>query len=408
MRSFTNKDGERIYVDEEHLNTAVEIKIELQKASPSRRCSWATLTKLMHESGFHEAENSEAYRCLIKDYQKSIDKLPSAEKHADMLADSKIDAIKNMVGNIAYEKRDAQNTFRELNKLKRNVIDKTLFVEEVVNGLKDVDFSEYIFDSEPLKKTDNAITVAMTDWHIGLKTDTFDFEVAKKRVRQYANRIIHYSKMFNVNEVNVIGIGDLVEGGYLRPTQAYDIEFTYSEQVVKATEIVNSFLIMLSQELNVVYMGSVLGNHSRMYDKGLTVSGDSAENIVDASVKTFIRMLQSPRITVDDKKLSNFDLVYNTNGKIVKAVHGDLLRKTSKDKISNFISTDNVMYDVLVYGHFHHASYVEENNNRMAIGGGCLQGSTDYSIQLGYNTVPSQTIIVFEGDNVIPIKINLD
>lgn len=408
MRSYTNKKGEKITVSEEHLNIAVNIKIELQKASPSMRCSWNNLVKMMKEEGFDDAENSENYRCMIKNYQKSIDKLPSVESYADMVSDIKIDSIKKMVGELAYKKRDAQNQFRELNKVKRDVIDKSLFIEEVVSGLKDIDFSEFNFGEAIVNNSsENSITVTMTDWHVGLKTKNYNYEIAKKRVKEYSEKIIHYCNLFDVSTVHVLGIGDLVEGGYMRPTQAYDIEFTYSEQVVKATEIINYFLLLLSKELNVVYLGSVLGNHSRMYDKGVTISGDSAENIVDASVKSFIKMIGNSRIVVMDKKVDNFEIVYKTNGRTIKAVHGDLLSKKSEDKIAKHISSDNVMYDVLIYGHFHHASYKEENNDRHTIGGGCLQGSTDYSAKLGYNTVPSQTIIVFEKNNILPIRIPL-
>lgn len=409
MRAFTNKKGDKTEVSKEHLDMAVEIKLELQKASPSGRCSWGKLVKIMHENDFEEADNTESYRCLIKDYQKKIGKLPESTKHVDIMADKKIDTIKGLVGELAYEKRYAQNEFRKLNKVRREIIDKSLFVEEVRDGLKDIKLLDIDSNIPILEKKDNSMVVMMTDWHIGLKTDNYDYEIALKRVNQYVANIIHYAKIFDINEVKVVGVGDLVEGGYLRPTQAFDIEFTYSEQVVKATEIVNHFLVSLSNDLDVVYLGSVLGNHSRMYDKGLTVHGDSAENIVDASIKLFIKMLNHPRITIDDKKNSNFDIVFNTNNKDIKVVHGDLLKKTSKDKISKFISSDNVHYDLLLYGHFHHFSNVEENHNRSTVSGGCLQGSTDYSQMLGYETIPSQTIIIFEGDsNVIPIKVPLE
>lgn len=415
MRYYRNKNGEKINVSKEHLDTAVQIKIELQKESPSGNCSWARHKRMMVEEGFDDSENSENYRCLIKSYQKSQGLLPDAQKHAELLSDNKLNSIRNLVGELAYRKREAQNTFRELNKVKRQVIDKTLFVDEVTEKLREINLDNYMFNDREIEKTDNSIVVKMSDWHIGLKTKNFNFDIAKKRVKEYADNIFHYCEIFNVTEVKVLGIGDLVEGGYLRPTQSYDIEFTYSEQVVKATELIIYFLVLLSKKLDVIYLGSILGNHSRMHDKATTVSGDSAENIVDASVKLFINMLNENetidddkrKIIIDDKKNSNFDIVFENKGKIIKAVHGDLLSKKSNEKISKFISTDNVIYDVLLYGHFHHSDYSEENNNRIAIGSGCLQGSTDYSTQLGYNTIPSQTIIVFENNNVIPIRIQL-
>jgi hypothetical protein len=405
LRSYINKKGEEITVTEEHLNVAVKIKKELQKASPSGKCNWSLHKKMMEKEGYDNSDRCETYRQLIKRYQKSIGELPEVAKYVDMVSDNKLESIKELVGELSYAKRNAQNQFRELNKVKRNVIDKTLFIEEVVDNFKDVKFEK--FKKHNFVTTENEIVVPMTDWHIGLKTDSYDYEIAKKRVEKYANEVFHYCKLFNVNKVKVIGVGDLVEGGYMRPTQSYDIEFTFSEQIVKATEIVNSFLLTLAEELDVEYLGSVLGNHSRMYDKAVTISGDSAENIIDASVKSFISLIGNPNIKIIDKKNSNFDMSFDVNGRKVKTVHGDLLKKTSKEKINKFISSDNEFYDLLIYGHFHHMSFNEENHGRMTLGCGCLQGSTDYSIQLGYDTKPSQSIVVFEEDRILPIRIEL-
>ncbi len=63
---------------------------------------------------------------------------------------------------------------------------------------------------------------------------------------------------------------------------------------------------------------------------------------------------------------------------------------------------------MLLYGHFHHTSYVEENHGRLALGSGCLQGNTDYSKQLGYDSIASQTIVILEGETVIPIRVVLN
>jgi hypothetical protein len=76
------------------LQTAVEIKKELQKASPSRRASMKQLVAMMEQEGFHDAESSESYRCMLKSYQKDIGELPEAPKHADMVADNKLESIK--------------------------------------------------------------------------------------------------------------------------------------------------------------------------------------------------------------------------------------------------------------------------------------------------------------------------
>lgn len=407
MRSFTNLDGELIELSDEHLDVAIKLKEELQKASPSRRTSWAQHKRMMVAEGFEDGENSEAYRCCIKAEQKSRGTLPEVEKHAEFISDNKLQSLKDEIGNIYVAKRDNQNVLRELNKLKRELADNTIFFEEIKEHVSGLDLSSLEGRKlEKLPATGNALLVNTSDWHIGLKTDDYNLEIAKDRIKRYAEEIIHYAELFSVSDIYVESIGDMVEGAYLRPTQAYEIEFDYSTQVIKATEVLVSFLNMLSMHVNVVYLGGIMGNHSRMYDKGKNIETDSSENIIDAMVKSFVEIMGNKRIVVKDKKQDNSALSFQINGKNVKAVHGDLIGKGG-DRITKFISSDNIQYDLLIYGHYHHSTLMEQNHGRLEIGTGCLQGVTAYSKKLGYDTVPSQTIIVFEGEKILPIRIVL-
>lgn len=407
MRSYTNKNGEAIQVTQEHLDTAIQIKEELQKASPSRRTSWVKHKRMMETEGFYDSENSENYRQMIKFEQKARGVLPELAKYADMVSDNKLQAIKEEIGEISLAKREAQHSFKKMNQIKRELSDNIIFFEEVAEKIKEVKIDPTFFELKPLEPSSNEALINMSDWHVGLKTSEYDFEIAKEMVKQYAEEVIHYCDIFSISTVHVAGIGDLLNGSYMRPTQVAENEFSYSEQVVKTTELAFSFLTSLSMEVNVIYIGSILGNHSRMYDKGKTLEGDSAENIVDYNVKAFIDLVGSPRIIVDDQKVDNSSIFTTINGVKIKLVHGDLLSRASNEKVQKFISADGIFYDLLVYGHFHHTSIKEENHGRLAIGTGSLQGITDYGKNLGYATQPSQTMIVFEGSRVLPIRIEL-
>lgn len=410
MASFTNRRGEQVEVSDEFIERAIEIKIELQKQSASGKCSYARLKKMMHSEGFAEADSNESMRQMIKREQEKRGLLPSVTKYSDMVSDKKLDSIEQAVGELQISKRDAQNAHRELNKMKREWSDRLILIREISEQLKDVKFNKRNKKLEPLDKTDNSIIVPMSDWHIGLRTEEFNLEVANDRVEQYANKVVHYANLFDVNTVNVIGIGDLMNGSYMRANQLAENELSFSEQIVAASDMVFEFLELLSQELNVVYMGSIIGNHSRMSSGAPSNAqeGDSGENILDAVVEKYIKLSKNKRLSVDNKKTSNRDISCSINGVEIKAVHGDLISKKSKEKLQQFISMDEKFYDILLYGHFHHSSYVEENHGRMAIGTGSLQGVTEFSKGLGFETRPSQTLVVLEGDNPIPIRIGLE
>ena len=407
---YTNRKNEQVEVSDEHIETSIRIKLELQKASASGKCSWGTHKRMMEREGYTDSESSENYRQMIKQAQKQAGLLPSAKKYSEMVSSKTLKSIEQAVGELQISKRDAQNAHRELNKMKREWSDRVILIREISEQLKDVKFNKGNKKLKPLDKTDNSIVVPMSDWHIGLRTEEFNLEVANDRVEQYANKVVHYANMFDVNTVNVIGIGDLINGSYMRANQLAENELSFSEQIVSASDMVFEFLELLSKELNVVYMGSIIGNHSRMSSGAPSNAqeGDSGENILDAVVEKYIKLSKNKRLSVDNKKTSNRDISCSINGVEIKAVHGDLISKKSKEKLQQFISLDEKFYDILLYGHFHHSSYVEENHGRMAIGTGSLQGVTEFSKGLGFETRPSQTLVVLEGDNPIPIMVGLE
>ena len=407
---YTNRRGELIEVSDKHIETSIRLKIELQKQSPSGKCPWATHKRMMEQEGYTDSESNENYRQMIKKAQKQAGLLPSAKKYSEMVSSKTLKSIEQAVGELQISKRDAQNAHRELNKMKREWSDRVILIREISEQLKDVKFNKGNKKLKPLDKTDNSIVVPMSDWHIGLRTEEFNLEVANDRVEQYANKVVHYANMFDVNTVNVIGIGDLMNGSYMRANQLAENELSFSEQIVSASDMVFEFLELLSKELNVVYMGSIIGNHSRMSSGAPSNAqeGDSGENILDAVVEKYIKLSKNKRLSVDNKKTSNRDISCSINGVEIKAVHGDLISKKSKEKLQQFISMDEKFYDILLYGHFHHSSYVEENHGRMAIGTGSLQGVTEFSKGLGFETRPSQTLVVLEGDNPVPIRVGLE
>ena len=410
MASYTNRKGEQVEVSDEFIERAIEIKIELQKQSPSGKCSYARLKKMMHSEGFTEADSNESMRQMIKREQKKRDLLPEAPKYAEMISDKKLDSVRSALGEMYIAKRSTQNANRELNKVKREMADRILLFEDLKEHISDIDFSQLKGEELPkLPDTDNKMLVSASDWHIGLLTNEYNYEVTLEKVKRYAQEVIHYTNVFGINTVYVTGIGDLLEGAYLRSTQAFEIEFTFSEQVSKATEALFKLINLLATELNVVYIGSLAGNHSRMFTKNFTLenNSDSAENIIDEQIKSFISMLDNPRIIVEDHKQSNTEIAIDINGRKVKAVHGDLLPKNG-DKINKLISSDNIEYDVLIFGHYHNTNIAERNHDKLEIGTGSLYGTDGFSKMLGHETIASQTVIVFEGNRVLPIRIPLD
>lgn len=405
MRSYTNKDGDSVEVSQEHLEVAIEIKKELQKASPSRRCSWTLHKKLMEKEGFLDSENSESYRCMIKDYQKSIGELPEAPKYANMVADGKIESIKELVGEIAYEKRESQHVLRQLNKVKRDVIDFTLIAEQIGESFRNYDWSKIDFTYYPVAETDKKMVVFLSDLHIGALVDIdeneYDFKIAQDRMQIYLDKIISEIKRNDISEVYVVNLGDSIENPYMH-NLSYTSEFTYSEQTACASDIIIKFIKKLS-EVAYVRVAGIAGNHDRMNDdKNKSLYGDHAVKGINKAIQSFIEHSEIERITYEQAK--DYEHSIEVNGIHIKCVHGDLDNISDKTTLAKHIQKDGINYSIIAMGHYHHHWVKEVAINKFMVGFGSLKGVDAHGDRTRLMSSASQGYIIVDENGDFDIR----
>lgn len=404
IRSYTNSKGELVQVSKEHLDAAVEIKLELQEASIGRKTNWNTHKNMMIQQGFEDSDKNEAYRCLVKSFQKEINKLRKVDSYADYVADGKLEAIKQSIGEIYHSKKDSQAVIRELNKIKTDFSKSITMIEEVRNVFLDdavFNFPKYEYieqKSSPI----NALLL-LSDFHIGLKTNSWDLSVAKKQIKTLTEKTINDIKLFNIGTLYVSNLADTVEGMYMRNNQPATCELNFSEQINEAVRLLMGILVDLSQFTKVVFLGSCIDNHSRMNgDKNFVADGDNANIVIDGSIETFIKMANMNGIdslSCDYSFKHHGDIVINLNGKNIKMLHGQHEQKTGN--IKKHISLDNTLYDYIIMGHLHSFAVIDENHGRKEIRVGCLPTGSTHSRSLGYENQPSQAIMIFTEDEFV-------
>lgn len=407
MRSYTNRDGEKIVVDEAHLNAAVEIKKFLQDSSPSRKCSWKKLVKLMKKEGFDNAEPSESYRCMLKAYQKSIGELPEVTKHAEMVTDSKIGVLKDLVGEVYVEKEENKHVLRELNKLRREISRDVIVAEQIGEA-----FKNHIFELPKMqyrsraKKAGKELIVCLSDLHIGALVDNehnfYNYEIAQRRLQDYLNEIIDTCVLNGVTKVHVVNVGDVIEHSTMRYGMAYNVEFTSSEQIVKAFDIIIQFLVGLAEHVDVEYAGFA-GNHDRLdSDKNKNIDGDHVVRMVNASIQNFIKYSGIKEITYVQAK--DYEHSLELNGVKFKFLHGDLDSLKDENLVAKHSVQDSVDYNHVIMGHFHHARSIEVGYNKSIITFGTLKGPDDYTVKIRKLAAPSQGMILVNTDGTIDVK----
>lgn len=417
MRSYTNKKGQLIHVSKEHLDTAVAFKEKMQRDN-NNRCSWVKHRQLMIKVGFTDAENSENYRQMIKAHQKAMGKLPSASKHADMVVEAKIEAYRELVGEVAWEKHENRKYLRQINKGKREIVDGSLFIkavqESIQNVLSTINFKKVLksHNFSPIVNHDNTrMILVITDWHIGavvnVEGNSFNYKIAQERINQLLDEVTAIAVQRKVYRIDIVYTGDILEHAYMRNSQAYSAEFPVAEQMVKGGRLITSLLFRLSQQFFITYRGFA-GNHDRLNgDKNGNIHGDTGMVVINEIVKTFVEASEIQNMMYCDTLPYSAELL-NVNGKNFKFVHGDHEKKNDDKKIKNHSANDGVIYDAIIYGHFHHYMALEVGIDKWEIRVGSLKGSDDYSETLGLGSAPSQAVILVSEDGKIePIRIGL-
>jgi hypothetical protein len=404
-RSYTNKQGERITVSEEHLQTAVKIKKALQNASPSRKASMKQLVNMMEQEGFYDADSNESYRCMLKDYQKGIGELPEAPKYASMVAEGTLESIKSLVGEIAIEKRENQFVLKELNKVKRDVIDFTIVASKIEEAFKAYDWSQIKFTYQPVKRSMKQMVVNLSDLHIGavVNTDinTYNYEVAKNRMQQYLNKVVTEIKNNDISNVYLMNLGDVVENPYMH-NLAFNCEFNASEQLVKGTDLIIQFMVGLAEYATVTVAG-IAGNHDRYEEnKGQSLDGDHVVKSINHSIKSFIKYSKVERIHYDEA--DDYEHSISINGINIKFLHGDLDGINDQNLIAKHSALDGIEYHLIIMGHYHHHWLKEQGVNKTVVGFGTLKGSDGYSKRIRRIVHPSQGIVIIDEHGNYDIK----
>jgi UDP-2,3-diacylglucosamine pyrophosphatase LpxH len=416
IHTYTNSKNEVVGVTEEHLLKAVELKIQLQELSPSRRVNWTKHKKMMVEEGFDNSDNNESYRCLVKYYQKKIGKLTKYRKESDVHNATDLDTVQKEIGELYQQKEETHQKVLELNRLKRELSKYGIVTEQIRDAFLDyfhIEIPKFMYQPK-LLKSDKVGILIITDFHIGATVknvagNNYNYEIAKKRIDELIRQTIHYCSIYEITELRVVCLGDICEQLFMRNVnQAFECEFNFSEQIVKATELLIHLYTSLAQFFNVTVAG-ISGNHDRMNgQKADNILEDTVMNVVNYIIQLFISLSKIPRLTYDCTDESHLSYHLEINNSLLKFVHGDNDSKKDKNKLQRYSQADKKHYKALIMGHYHHYEVIERDYGGMEIYVGSLMGRNSYNKKLKSNTDASQCLLVVdEQGEVQPIRLSV-
>lgn len=256
--------------------------------------------------------------------------------------------------------------------------------------------------------------LVISDMHIGMTINSFcnvySAEIAAKRMNKLISDAIVECSRFKVGTLHVLDLGDAIHGlihNSSRLSQEYDV----AEQVMIAQEIMAQALAKLASAVPHVTYRSCLDNHSRMManykdSKDTENFGRLIEFYLRARLKD-ADAIEFPGDNIDP----TLGMLNLANGETLMFAHGHLDNPTQAiQEIAGIVSSmpngpKRVSYFVL--GHYH-AEKLKSYQGCRVIVNGSFCGTDEYALSRRLFSSPSQTLLVFNGQNLIEERIGLD
>ncbi|MCK9470231.1 MAG: hypothetical protein M0Q88_00565 [Bacilli bacterium] len=306
-----------------------------------------------------------------------------------------------------YRKRveisDIYNTYRAglRNESRLNTF-KELLVKNI-QELKDLPVVKY--DG---KFSDDAEAILMlSDLHIGVDCanfyNTYNSEIAKKRLSKLAKDTISYCKKFNIKQLNVLGLGDFIHG-IIHINARINAQMNVVKQIIIASEYIADLLNDLQEAAPIVTYRSCTDNHSRVSpNKEESVENENLNKLIDYYLG--IRLSSSKVNFISDNLDDTLGSFRLKNGKHVVYAHGHLdnINRT----FENFVGATRQFVDYMILGHYHCEKAKSFQGARVFVNGS-ICGTEEYALSKRLFSEPSQTLLIFNNDNLLNISINLN
>ena len=249
----------------------------------------------------------------------------------------------------------------------------------------------------------------LSDWHIGSYVNNFynqfDFDIAIKRVNQLAKDVVRYCRMFNITKLNILDLGDIIEGE-IHVTVRVTNELNTCDQVIKATELLAQFIATIAAEIDEVVYRSCVGNHDRVIQNYKeSTDDDNLIYLINWGLQMRLQLSGVDNVTFDLQNLSDTVGIFELeNGKKVGYAHGHTF--STDTAYQNFTGAVQSYLDYICLGHFHSGKMKEFNSVKVYVNGS-LKGVDSYAMTKSLYSKPSQTLIIPDGENDLDFRINL-
>lgn len=257
--------------------------------------------------------------------------------------------------------------------------------------------------SKPLKGTPSTFVLDWADWQMGKKEGGGTEALMERLESAFASAIVRIEELRatgrKLEELVIIGGGDMIEGCVIYPQQAFGIDLNRREQIRNTVAAILRGLTLLAPLFETVRVVVVPGNHGEHRITGnRTEIGDNDDLLVFEMAQ--VGCANDPRFKHVSFEIASKEISIATNirGWVYGVTHGDVYGKGSgtgvRNKVFNWFKTMAAnrhpvgASDVLLTHHFHHDA-MEDWGNTLWVQSPTIDGGSHYFKEYsGHETRP--------------------
>ena len=290
------------------------------------------------------------------------------------------------------EKVKVQDLKTQVNKQIRELARKENLgeiLEEKLDKLPNQMINMNYINHTPSKKQGIAM---ISDVHYGMVVDNFlnkyNPDIAKERMDYLTDKIIEYSKLNNLDVMNVCLLGDMISGEQYLSVRLENRE-NLINQIINVSELLSEAIYKISLNVPFVTISIADGNHERVYNKKENLNKDNYTELIRKFLE--LKLKDISNITFTENIYDNNIISFECCGNTVVGLHGD---KCKKDKVSyEMYNMLNKKIDIILMGHFHQISQ-DICYETIVYRNGSFIGTDEYARNLNLNTYPTQKLLI--------------
>lgn len=285
--------------------------------------------------------------------------------------------------------------FSYLNRLKREIARiETIgeYAQVAAQGINNI-YPLLSKEVNAVNSGDNKGILCLSDWHYGLVCDhlinQYNPDIARMRLNRLTDVVIDDIKKFNIDEIVVANLGDLLSG-IIHTTIRLENRIDIITQTIEVSELLAELLDKLSEHVKVRYY-SVIDNHGRIFaNKEDSLDKENFSRMIDFYLKQ--RCKDNVNIEINDNNIDESIMEFLINGWGVVGIHGhDDKPADAAQKLSSMLHAN---YSMCLMGHYHSPD-MHEDYGKVTIINGCLCGTDEYAKKVRGQRDRRRTLLLY-------------